>query len=224
MHDKKFLLLVVAILGLFLAPVAVAQDQEVAQDQTGLQQRARDQILIRDPLQDPDARQDADVEIAHNDAIDEDGNVTHDDRVRVETVFSNGPGWLVVYAASGGQDQVQAEDGLRVVAQCGVAALDGQDADAEGQAVTGEQPLARFGIVGYAPLQNGVNRNIEVPVDASRAARVLCLAVHHDAGEIGAFEYPSTDAPATGGLLVNVIGGLLDQQGQLIVDESTESE
>jgi hypothetical protein len=248
MHDsRKFLLLVVAILALVLAPAAFAQDQgtpggqqqdqDMAQDRDQSQQRARDQIHV----QDPDA-QDADVEIAHNDDIDEDGDVTHDDRLRVETVFSNGPGWLVVYAASGAQDQArdqdriqdpsqdqdqardQDQDRLRDVAQCGVAAMDGQDADAEGQAVTGEQDLAQFGIVGYAHLQNGVNRGIEVPVDASRATQVLCLQVHRDAGEIGVFEFPGTDTPATGGLLINVAGGLLDEQGQLITEDTPQDQ
>ena len=250
MHDSRnrFLLLLVAILALVFAPVAFAQDQgtaagqqqqsqDTAQDQDQLQQRARDQIQLEDP----------DVEIAHNDTIDDDGNVTHDDRLRVETVFSSGPGWLVVFASSANQNQGQAgaanqnqgQDGFGAANQCGVASAAGQDttdadadaddqdadADANAQATAaGDQALAQLGVVGYAHLQNGVNRGIEVPVDATRASQALCLQVHRDAGEIGVFQFPGPDSPVTGGLLINVIGGRLDDQGQLVVQDAAQDQ
>jgi len=219
MHDSRnrFLLLLVSMLALVFAPVAFAQDQgtpagqqqdqDVAQDQDQLQQSVRDQIQLEAP----------DVEIAHNDVITDDGGIIHDDRLVVDTVFSSGPGWVVVYTASG-SNQGQSQDEFQTVNQCGVAAAGDQDADAEADG----QALAQLGIVGYAHLQNGVNRGIEVPVDATRATQALCLQLHRDAGEIGVFEFPGADSPVSDGLLINVIGGLLDEQGQLIVQDAQQ--
>ena len=218
MHDsrKRFLLLLVAVLALVLAPVAFAQEGGVPagqqdQDRDQLQQRVRDRIHVEDP----------DVEIAHNDRLDEDGDVSHDDRVVVDTVFSVGPGWLVVYATPdlNNQDLSQDRDGFRTASQCGVLGGDtDQDMDRDqrqDQDQQRDQDLATLGIVGYSHLMNGVNRGIEVPVDASRATDALCLQLHRDGGEIGVYE-PSVDGPVSGGLVINVIGGLLDDQGQLL--------
>ncbi len=247
MHDSRnrFLLFVVAILALVFSPVTLVQGQSTAQDQDQPQQRVRDQILLEDP----------DVEIAHNDRLDENDNVTHDDRVVVDTVFSNGPGWLVVYAGSGVGNQGQ--DGFWTANQCGVAAgdldLNGDDQDLDDDsdlvddddkndaddddldvvddddqdlagddqdmATNNDQALVGLGVVGYAHLMNGVNRGIEVRVDASRATQTLCLQLHRDAGEIGVFEFPAPDRPVSAGLLINVTGGLLDEQGQLVPQE-----
>jgi hypothetical protein len=227
MHDSRsrFLLLLVAVLALLFAPVAVAQDQgqQQGQDQAQDQQRVRDRIHVEA----------VDVEIAHNDTFDENGELVRDSRVVVETVFSDGPGWLVVYALSGVDNLRQDEDGFRTANQCGVGVFDDRDADADDRdddadaddldadaddgdadADVDGRDLAALGIIGYSHLQNGVNRGIEVPVDATRAAETLCLQVHRDAGEIGVFEFPGPDSPVAGGLVINVVGGLLDEQGQ----------
>ncbi len=51
-------------------------------------------------------------------------------------------------------------------------------------------------ILGYAPLADGVNRNVTVEIDAAGATETLYAMLHTDTGEAGVFEFPNgADAP-----------------------------
>ncbi len=50
-------------------------------------------------------------------------------------------------------------------------------------------------IIGYAPLEEGVNSNVVVEIDADAATPILHAMLHVDEGELGAFEFPGADAP-----------------------------
>jgi predicted lipoprotein with Yx(FWY)xxD motif len=68
-------------------------------------------------------------------------------------------------------------------------------------------------VLGYSPVNAGVNTNVIVMVDDSEATPVLYAMLHTDAGQIGVYEFPGTDGPAmaNGQMVVpsfNVTGGL----------------
>ncbi len=50
-------------------------------------------------------------------------------------------------------------------------------------------------VIGYSPLQDGVNNNVVVQIDANKATPTLYAMLHTDAGTIGTFEFPGPDAP-----------------------------
>ncbi|RME88605.1 MAG: hypothetical protein D6770_06610, partial [Anaerolineae bacterium] len=45
-------------------------------------------------------------------------------------------------------------------------------------------------ILGYAPVADGVNKNVVVEIDAANATETLYAMLHTDAGEAGKFEFP----------------------------------
>ncbi|RME13862.1 MAG: hypothetical protein D6802_00350 [Ardenticatenia bacterium] len=45
-------------------------------------------------------------------------------------------------------------------------------------------------ILGYAPVADGVNKDVVVEIDASKATETLYAMLHTDAGEMGKFEFP----------------------------------
>ncbi len=50
-------------------------------------------------------------------------------------------------------------------------------------------------ILGNARVSDGVNRNVKVEIDLSRATPVLYAMLHTDAGQVGVMEFPGPDAP-----------------------------
>lgn len=49
------------------------------------------------------------------------------------------------------------------------------------------------GVIGYSPVESGVNTNVPVTVHTFVATDTLFAVLHHDAGEAGVFEYPIPD-------------------------------
>ena len=49
------------------------------------------------------------------------------------------------------------------------------------------------GVIGYAPVEPGVNTNVSVTVHTFVATDTLFAVLHHDAGKEGVFEYPVPD-------------------------------
>ncbi len=52
-------------------------------------------------------------------------------------------------------------------------------------------------IIGWSQVNAGVNNNIQVTIDASKATSVLYAMLHTDAGTVGTYEFPGPDAPVT---------------------------
>lgn len=52
-------------------------------------------------------------------------------------------------------------------------------------------------VVGYAAVVEGVNAGVVVQVDPAGATETLYAMLHTDAGEIGTYEFPGADVPAT---------------------------
>ena len=51
-------------------------------------------------------------------------------------------------------------------------------------------------ILGYAPVSDGVNRDVTVEIDTSKATETLYAMLHTDAGAMGTFEFPNgSDGP-----------------------------
>ncbi len=50
-------------------------------------------------------------------------------------------------------------------------------------------------VIGYAAVQEGVNTNVRVKIDAAKKTPVLYAMLHVDAGEIGKYEFPGADVP-----------------------------
>ncbi len=68
-------------------------------------------------------------------------------------------------------------------------------------------------VLGYSPVKAGVNTNVTVTVDDSKATPVLYAMLHTDAGTVGTYEFPGADGPVmVNGEMVspafNVTGGL----------------
>jgi len=49
------------------------------------------------------------------------------------------------------------------------------------------------GVIGYSPVEPGVNTNVSVTVHTFVATDTLFAVLHHDAGKEGVFEYPIPD-------------------------------
>ena len=49
------------------------------------------------------------------------------------------------------------------------------------------------GVIGYSPVEPGVNTNVSVTVHTFVATDTLFAVLHHDAGKEGVFEYPVPD-------------------------------
>ena len=54
-------------------------------------------------------------------------------------------------------------------------------------------------VIGYAPVKDGVNRNVMAKVDASKATDVLYAMLHTDAGVVATYEFPGADVPVKAG-------------------------
>jgi plastocyanin len=50
-------------------------------------------------------------------------------------------------------------------------------------------------VVGHAPVQNGVNQNVQVSIDTAAATETLYAMLHTDAGVQGEYEFPGDDVP-----------------------------
>ena len=50
-------------------------------------------------------------------------------------------------------------------------------------------------VIGHAPLSEGTNTNVSVPIDTKAATPNLFAMLHIDAGAIGNFEFPGPDVP-----------------------------
>ncbi len=64
-------------------------------------------------------------------------------------------------------------------------------------------------ILGQAPVQDGVNNNIQVQIDQAQSTPTLWAMLHTDAGTVGTFEFPGPDAP------VKVNGQIVQQSFQV---------
>lgn len=49
--------------------------------------------------------------------------------------------------------------------------------------------------IGYAAVKNGVNQNVVVTIDPSKATPVLYAMLHVDKGQVGTYEFPGADTP-----------------------------
>ncbi|WP_292392816.1 DUF7282 domain-containing protein [Methanoculleus sp. UBA303] len=49
------------------------------------------------------------------------------------------------------------------------------------------------GVIGYAPVESGVNTDVTVTIHTFVATDTLFAVLHHDAGKEGVFEYPIPD-------------------------------
>ncbi len=60
------------------------------------------------------------------------------------------------------------------------------------------------GVIGYAPVESGVNTNVTVTIHTVVATDTLFAVLHHDAGREGVFEYPVPDVEqmADGAILI----------------------
>lgn len=50
-------------------------------------------------------------------------------------------------------------------------------------------------IIGWAQVKTGVNNNVPVTIDTSKATPVLYAMLHTDAGAVGTYEFPGPDTP-----------------------------
>ncbi len=50
-------------------------------------------------------------------------------------------------------------------------------------------------VLGYSPVNEGLNQNVSVTIDDSEATPVLYAMLHMDAGAVGTYEFPGADAP-----------------------------
>jgi hypothetical protein len=58
-------------------------------------------------------------------------------------------------------------------------------------------------IIGYSPVENGLNSNVLVLIDETLATDVLFVMLHVDAGVLLTYEFPGADMPASrGGAIV----------------------
>jgi len=52
-------------------------------------------------------------------------------------------------------------------------------------------------VIGQAPIKAGINEDVTVDIDASKATDRMTAMIHIDAGKVGTYEFPGPDAPAT---------------------------
>jgi len=52
-------------------------------------------------------------------------------------------------------------------------------------------------VIAYIPVKDGVNEEITIPLDPNKATQEMDIILHTDAGEMGVFEFPGPDKPAT---------------------------
>jgi predicted lipoprotein with Yx(FWY)xxD motif len=58
--------------------------------------------------------------------------------------------------------------------------------------------------IGYAAVKNGVNQNVVVTIDPSKATPVMYAMLHVDKGQVGTYEFPGVDTPVmVSGLMVD---------------------
>ncbi|MFN2189878.1 MAG: hypothetical protein ACK2T3_14025 [Candidatus Promineifilaceae bacterium] len=80
-------------------------------------------------------------------------------------------------------------------------------------------------IIGQAPLEDGINENVEVPIIGSAATPILHLMLHDDTGEIGQFEFPIADPMTTHqGIVPLPISFRTDAGNYLITSDQQVSE
>jgi hypothetical protein len=54
-------------------------------------------------------------------------------------------------------------------------------------------------IIGYSPVANGLNSNVQVLIDETLTTDVLFAMLHTDSGVLATYEFPGADLPATRG-------------------------
>lgn len=52
-------------------------------------------------------------------------------------------------------------------------------------------------VIGYAPVPNGLTRDLSVKIDATKTTAMLHAMLHTDAGTVGTYEFPGADKPIT---------------------------
>jgi len=50
-------------------------------------------------------------------------------------------------------------------------------------------------VIGFAPLETGINAQVDVKIDTESATRILYAMLHVDEGEAGVYEFPGPDVP-----------------------------
>jgi hypothetical protein len=82
-----------------------------------------------------------------------------------------------------------------------------------------------FPAIGNAPIKAGVNENVEVTIDPSKATDKMTAMIHIDAGQKGKYEFPGADVPASlGGAISNEPFWTVDHvrvQGMLLGSDNT---
>lgn len=79
-------------------------------------------------------------------------------------------------------------------------------------------------IVGFAPLEDGVNEQIEVPILTSAVSPLLHIIIHEDAGTAGEFDFPQDDGPMRfQGQIPNPYSFRIDSGNYLIMREQSLS-
>jgi hypothetical protein len=75
-------------------------------------------------------------------------------------------------------------------------------------------------VVGFAPVKDGVNRNVVVKIDTYTATPKLYAMLHKDAGKVGTYEFPGADVPVmNGGKMVSPAFVVTDLDARVIVKD-----
>jgi len=76
-------------------------------------------------------------------------------------------------------------------------------------------------VLGYSPVTAGANNDVVVSVDDSEATSVMYAMLHIDAGQVGVYEFPGADAPAT--VNEKMVSPAFNVTGRLSSKDSTAS-
>jgi plastocyanin len=73
-------------------------------------------------------------------------------------------------------------------------------------------------VVGYAPLEEGINQEVMVEIDQEQSTPTLYAMVHQDTGEAGVYDFPDADPP------VKTDGSVVVKPFQAAVEETDSQE
>jgi hypothetical protein len=75
-------------------------------------------------------------------------------------------------------------------------------------------------VVGFAPVKDGVNKNVVVKIDTYTATPKLYAMLHKDAGKVGTYEFPGADVPVmSGGKMVSPAFVVTDLDARVTVKD-----
>jgi hypothetical protein len=75
-------------------------------------------------------------------------------------------------------------------------------------------------VVGFAPVKDGVNKNVVVKIDSYTATPKLYAMLHKDAGKVGTYEFPGADGPVmSGGKMVSPAFVVTDLDARVSVND-----